>query len=101
MNRITGPVLCIRLDTNRPVRHIHEDAAYGNGIRARIDSPRDVLPIPVHHDRDVIPLGRGRPPVTGPCTRERVSLLRNSRHDYAETHKKETQTEGSPPHAPS
>src|SRR5436309_13860812 len=101
MNRIAGSVLCIRLDTSRPVRHIYEDTAYRNGVRARIDSPCDVLPIPVHHDRDVSPLGGGRTPVTGPCTRQRVSLLRDSRHNCAETQEKETQTEDSPPHAPS
>ena len=81
-------VLAVRFDANGPGRHIHETAPYGNGVRAGVDDACDFLAIPVHYQRDVIPLCRRGSPVTRPGARQWVSFLCESQRDPAQ--KKET-----------
>ena len=75
MNGIAGLVLAVRFDANGPVRDVHEDASYGNGIGTRVDDAGDLLAIPVHDERDVIPLSRTGSPVARPRAGQRVSFL--------------------------
>src|SRR5215471_10908738 len=72
---LAGRVLRIRLDADRPVCEINVHASDGDRIRAWINEPCDVLPIPVHHHSDSIALGWGRAPITGPGAGKRMSLL--------------------------
>jgi hypothetical protein len=95
VDRIAGRVPGIRLDSHGPARGIHGDARDRNGIGSRVDDARDILAIPVHHEREVMPLGRSRTPITRPRTRQRVSFLGERGHDEAQPRKNAHEIEDS------
>src|SRR5207237_216399 len=69
-----------------------------NRIRARVNRAGDVRAVPVHHDRDVIPLRGARTPVAGPGAGQRVTFLGETRHRHRETRAQRTEAEKSSMH---
>src|SRR5258706_8534530 len=75
MHWIARRVFRIRLDVNRPLGGLERHDFHWNHVRAWIDDSRDVLPIPVHHNRHLIPVRWRRTPIARPGTDQRVTLL--------------------------
>src|SRR2546425_4491225 len=95
VSRTAGGILRICFYPNGPVRHIQENTRQRNGIRAWIDQAGDILAVPVHDDREVIPLGGGRSPVTRPRPRQRMAFLCERKKWRGETCRDAKQTKNS------
>src|SRR5205823_13969359 len=81
-------------------RHIDKNARNWYRIGAGIDCAGDIRSVPVHDDRDVIPLGSAWPPVASPRAGQRVTFLCESQHGHAEARAKATEAEESSTHGP-
>jgi hypothetical protein len=78
VNRTAGRILRIGFDANCPVCYIQKDTGERNGIRTRIDYACDILAIPIHDERHMVPLSAAGSPVTGPRTCQWMALLRQA-----------------------
>ena len=65
----------VGFEVDRPLRRIECSDLEVNDIRTWIDDARDVLSIPGHDDCDLVPVRRGRPPVSVPRTDEWMAFL--------------------------
>ena len=98
VSRTTGRILRVGLNANGPVRHIQENTSQRNGIRSGIDHARNILAVPVHDDREVIPLSRRGSPITGPRPRQRMPFLHEGERWHGETYREAKQMENPRPH---
>ena len=89
----TRGILGVGFDSNGPFRHIQENTSQRNGIRSGIDHACDILAVPIHDDREVIPLGCRGSPIAGPRPRQRMTFLRQREKWHGEAHREAKQME--------
>src|SRR2546428_766290 len=58
----------------------------------------NILAVPVHDDREVIPLSRRGSPITGPRPRQRMPFLHEGERWHGETYREAKQVENPRPH---
>src|SRR6476620_2182359 len=94
VSRLTRLVFHVGFDTNRPVDDIEKDRCC-RGIGTRVNGGLGFFSVPRHDDGELCALRRAGAEVAVPCSRQRMSLLCESRHN---TSQQEAQLKYSSPH---